>query len=97
MVISDPQHTQCSNLTNKRKIGITYTLMKAMFPPGYHQNDFVATHSLGKIMYGYTLLVPINQRVVNKLSNELYISGHKCSTTHRVLKSHKRKIEKEDR
>ena len=52
-----------------------YTLMKAMFPPGYDRNDFVATHPLGKIMYGYPLLAPINQRVVNKLSNELYVIG----------------------
>ena len=29
--------------------------MNTMCPPGYHQNDFVATHALGDIMYG---LVP---------------------------------------
>ena len=38
---------------------------KQMCPPGYHHNGFVATHALGHIMYGYTLLVPIN-----KLSKE---------------------------
>ena len=26
--------------------------MKTMFPPGYHHNDFVATHALGHMMYG---------------------------------------------
>ena len=25
--------------------------MKTMCPPGYHHNDFVATHSLGHMMY----------------------------------------------
>ena len=28
------------------------------------------------MMYGYTLLVPLNQRVLNKLSKEHNISGH---------------------
>ena len=26
--------------------------MKTMCPPGYHHNDFVATHALGHMMYG---------------------------------------------
>ena len=26
--------------------------MKTMCPPGYHHNDFVATHALGHLMYG---------------------------------------------
>ena len=43
-------------------------------------------------MYGYTLLVPVNQRVLNKLSKERNISRHKWSTTHRMLKSHKSKM-----
>ena len=63
-----------------------------MCPPGYHHNGFVATHALGHMMYGYTLLVPMNQRVLNKLSKEHNISGHKRSTTHRVLKSHRSKM-----
>ena len=25
--------------------------MKAMYPPGYHHNGFVATHALGHMMY----------------------------------------------
>ena len=29
------------------------------------------------MMYGYTLLVPMNQRVLNKQSKEHNISGHK--------------------
>ena len=33
-----------------------------MCPLGYHQNSFVATNAFGNMMYGYTLLVPTNQR-----------------------------------
>ena len=44
--------------------------MKTMRPPSYHHNGFVATHALGHMMYGYTLLVPMNQGVLNKLSKE---------------------------
>ena len=39
--------------------------MKTMCPPGYQHNGFVAIHALGHMMYGYTLLVPMNQRVLN--------------------------------
>ena len=43
-----------------------------MWPPGYYQsaNDPMVTHALGHMMYDYTLLVPINQRVLNKSSKE---------------------------
>ena len=51
--------------------------MKTMCPPGYHHNGFVATHALGRMMYGYTLLLPMNQRVLNKQSKERNISEHK--------------------
>ena len=29
-----------------------YVIMKAMWPTGYHQNGFMATHALGQMMYG---------------------------------------------
>ena len=61
-------------------------------PSGYHHNCFVATHALGQMMHGYTLLVPKDQRVLNRLSKERNISGHKWSITHRVLKSHRSRI-----
>ena len=52
--------------------------MKTMHPSGYHHNGFVATHARGHMMYGYTLLVvPMNERVLNKLSKEHNISDHK--------------------
>ena len=55
-------------------------ILKSMCPLGYHHNGFATTHALGHMMYGYTLLVPMNQRVLNKHN----ISGHKWSTIHRI-------------
>ena len=49
-------------------------------------------YELGHIKYSCTLLVPVNQKVLNKLSKERNIGGHKCSTIHRVLKSHRSNI-----
>ena len=48
-----------------------------MHHSGYHYNDFVATHVLGKMKNDYVLLVPINQRVLNKSINERNISSQK--------------------
>ena len=36
---------------------------------------FLTMHALGQIVYGYTLLVPMNQRVLYKLSKEHNYSG----------------------
>ena len=33
-----------------------------MCPAGYDHNDFGTTHALGHMMYGYTLLVLMNQK-----------------------------------
>ena len=63
-----------------------------MSPSGYHHNGFVSTHALGHVMHGYTLLVPMIERVLNKLRKEHNISGHEWSTTHRALKSHRSKM-----
>ena len=51
--------------------------MKTMYRPGCHHNGIVATHALGHMMYGYTLLEPVNQRVLNKQSKERNMSGDK--------------------
>ena len=51
--------------------------MKTMCSPSYNHNGFVATHPLDYMMYDYTLLVPMNQTVLNKLSKEHNISCHK--------------------
>ena len=67
MVIIDPRQDGCN----------IYAIMKTMFPPGYHRNGFVATHALGQMMYGYTLSIPMNQRLLNEVSKKRNISGHK--------------------
>ena len=53
-----------------------------MFPPVYHHNGFAATHAVGHMLYGYTSLVPVNQRVLNKLSKECNVSQYfmKCTS-----------------
>ena len=73
-MIHGTQNAQISQKQNGRNI---YAIMKTMCPPGYYHNDFVATHALGHMMYGYTLRVPVKQRVLNKLSKERNISDHK--------------------
>ena len=73
-MIHDTQSAQISQKQDERNI---YVIMKTMCPPGYHHNGFVATHALGHMMYGSTLLVPMNQRVLNKQGKESNISGHK--------------------
>ena len=50
--------------------------MKTMCPIGYHQNGFVATIALGYMIYVYTLLVPMNQIVLNMQNKEHSISRH---------------------
>ena len=69
------QDTQSYEISQKQDGHNIYVIMKAMCPPGYHHNGFMATHAFGHMMYGYTLLVPMNQRVLNKLSKECDISG----------------------
>ena len=73
-MIHDTQSAQISQKQDGRHI---YAIMKTVCPPGYHHNGFVTIHEHGHIMYGYTLLVPINQRLLNKLSKERNISVHK--------------------
>ena len=64
--------------------------MKTLCPPGYHHNVFVATHTIGHMMEGYRLLVPMNQRLLYKPIKERNVSSHKWSTTQRLLKFHRR-------
>ena len=46
MVISYPQHTDCSNLAEARCAYYIHLVIKTVCPPRYHQNDFVVTHAL---------------------------------------------------
>ena len=43
-MIYDTESAQSSQKQDERNI---YAIMKAMCPPGYHHNGFVATHALG--------------------------------------------------
>ena len=69
--------TQSAQISHKQDGLNVYAIMKTTCPPGYHHNGFVAIHALGHMMYVCTLLVPINQRVLNKQSKERNVSGHK--------------------
>ena len=69
--------TQSAEISPKQDENMIYAIMKMMGPPGYHHNGFVATHALGRMMYYYTLLVPMNQRVFIKPSKEHNINGLK--------------------
>ena len=51
VVINDPRHTECSNLTDA--IRNTYAIMKTVCRPGYHQNALwqcTWTHDIWFIM-----------------------------------------------
>ena len=59
-----------------------YATKKILCSPGYHHNAFVATEVLGQLyivwlIYSYTLLVPMNQKVLNKLNKECNVNGRK--------------------
>ena len=55
MIISHPRHTECSNSQKQDECNI-YATMKTMCLPGYQHNNFMTTHSLGHMMYGYLWL-----------------------------------------
>ena len=50
---------------------------ETMSPLGYHHSGFVTAHALGHMICSYTLLIPMNQRVLNKPSKEHNISSCK--------------------
>ena len=55
--------------------------MKTMCSLGH--NGFVANHTLRHMMFGCTLLVPMNQRVLNKLRKQhMYIHEIKKKMSH---------------
>ena len=67
--------TQSAQILQEQDGPNIYAIMKTMCLPGYHHNGFVATMALWHMMYGYTLVVPMNQRVLNKL-NLKYFSAN---------------------
>ena len=71
--------------SNKRKVSVIYICSQkdTICPPGYYQsaNGPMVTHAFGHMMHGYTLLVPVNQRVLNKSSKENKKTGYaRCLT-----------------
>ena len=69
-MIHDTQSAQISRKQDERNI---YAIMKTVCLPGYHHNGFVATHALGHMMYGYTLLVPMKECSTSKEHNMLIL------------------------
>ena len=65
--------TQSVHISLKQDEHNVYVIMKTMCPSSYHHNGFVATHALGHMMYGYTLLVPMKQRVLKSHRSKISI------------------------
>ena len=63
-------YTECSNCYKNNEHNNTCNQDYPMCPPGYHHNGFMATHELGHMMFGYTMLVFKNQRVLKLLQEQ---------------------------
>ena len=46
-VIRNTQSAEISQMQDECNL---YAIMKTMYPPGYHHNDFVATHALWQMI-----------------------------------------------
>ena len=71
--------------SHKSKVGVIYICNhESNVPPGYYHNSFVTTHVRKHMMYGDTLLVSMNQRVLNEPNKECNISAevHELSQSH---------------
>ena len=62
----DTQHAQISQKQDGRNI---YAIMKTVCHFGYHNNDLVATHAFGYVIYGCMLLVPMNVKSAQVISD----------------------------
>ena len=78
-MIHDTQSAQISQKQDERNI---YVIMKTMCPPGYHRNDFLATHALGHMMYG-TIVCPSAL-----LLTVCIINRRSCAQVHELPQSH---------
>ena len=67
--------SQSAKISKKQDGRSVYVIMKTMCSSGYQHNGFMVTHALGHIMHSYTLLVPMNQRVLSKLSKDHNIAS----------------------
>ena len=67
--------TQSVQISQKEDECNKHATMKPMYPPGYHHSGFVATNELGHMICGYTLQVPMNQRVLNEQNRSIMCSS----------------------
>ena len=51
--------TRSAQISQRQEGCNIYAIMKTMYSPDYHHNDFVATHVLGDIMYGFLYVYSI--------------------------------------
>ena len=65
--------------------------MKVMCSLGCHYNGFVTTHTFWHMMHGDKFLVPMNQKVLNRLSRKRHVIGHTWFNTSKEVKSQKLK------
>ena len=78
--------TQSAQISHKQDGSNIYAIIKTIYPPGYSHNGIVVTHAFGHMMYGYTLLVPMNQRVLIKL----YITSFKKRIAENIVEENLR-------
>lgn len=57
----DVVYTQCSKV-----LKLCSSKINVNIPPGYHHNGIAATHALGLIMYDYTFVVPMSQKIAQQ-------------------------------
>ena len=69
--------THSAKISQKQEGHNIDRIMKESCLSGYQHNCFMATHAIVHMMYGCSLLVPMNQRVFNKLSKKGNISCRK--------------------
>ena len=73
---------QSAQISQKQDGCNIHVILKTMWSRGYHHKGFVVTHALEDFSttlvptLGYTLLVPLKERVFNKPSKEHNISSH---------------------
>ena len=57
-----------------------YVYIYTKCPPGYYYSSSgrMVIHALGHVIYGHTLLAPMNPRVLNKSSKKVLRSSYIC-------------------
>ena len=74
--------------SHRSNISLLCEIIKTMCLSSYHHLDLGPTHAHGHMRYGYTSLVPMNQRALKNLDKQSNITDQKWSMTHTVLTFH---------